>query len=45
MKPPIAKTYIDYVCYCRSRGLKPMPLLTFTQMRKAGYNPFTTSWS
>jgi len=45
MKPPIAKTYLDYVSYCRSRGLKPMPLISFNQLLKAGYNPFTTSWS
>lgn len=45
MKPPIAKTYLDYVSYCLSRSIKPMPLLTFTAMRKAGFNPFTTSWS
>lgn len=37
--------YQQYLDYCRSRGLRPMPELTFIQMRKAGYNPFTTSWS
>lgn len=38
-------TYKQYLDYCRSRGLRPMPERTFIHMRKAGFNPLTTSWS
>jgi len=38
-------TYLEYLQYCQNRGLRAMPEPTFKAICKAGYNPFTTSWS